>query len=870
MWIPPIKALSVPTIRMIARGTLFFTIAFFGTCRTSEAQDYTNPASSDKTVAVNTDLNATESPSSSQTTAPAAAQDVTSTGSTSTNTFKISGEARAAMGIDSGGNAIFRRANDDLNERNFRILSNNAFDQNINTYDPAIYSRLKVVMDASVLASVVSVHLNLTADPWSYTGKSSEQVVTSNFGDTAKVQYLWWGNTGYTVNQIVHSNLDGNSFNLPETKVTNNIVPAQTQAGNFTPNDQFHIPAMKLDYTFMPVREAWVDIKPTDQLKLRIFPMGYEDQALTTDDPLRLSNNREWWAESPWIDGWQPGNLNTNVGGGPTFLRGQWDKTLSFFTRDSDGLRLTALRGVSLDANPTDETSWKTTIASPKTLWQDYGDISTLAASSRLKQYIGNLFYVGTTADVHQGYNNGNKDAENYTGGVDTGIIPVKGVKVSGEWATSKSRYDETTSAFTTKFHGNAYYGSIEASTNPEDMINKDYYNYLPIEKTDNFFKTRFYFARMDDGFESSLSDYNGTSGDSFWGEHLTFYPSDYRYLPGVSPGLSQYDLAPFSIGNGINYGQKVISWRGDTDLLNGKLHGLLDFRRVTDNRDDNNIETVTRTGWTFDATDRLTTKLLFIWHDLPKTVAGFDPFLKVDNFANQPFLSTDPNGIPIKGGEDPDLKTGSLGARYALTDWAALNGVWEITNDITLGTNDFPQGDLNSSSFTTVIQNGKRFEVPVPFLFDQGSFDQPPYQYHNIFKSGLELTPTEKWHIYLDYTRNPNKFAGNIDDNMNHYGIETSYVPTPKIGFFARYTLSQGYDINRLVNNHSLENRDFNNFFFEARMILPKDVTMSIQYGVGPAYNVETQSTDPALAFYATTVLQTQHIIRIVFDKKF
>ena len=157
-----------------------------------------------------------------------------------------------------------------------------------------------------------------------------------------------------------------------------------------------------------------------------------------------------------------------------------------------------------------------------------------------------------------------------------------------------------------------------------------------------------------------------------------------------------------------------------------------------------------------------------------------------------------------------------------------------------------------------------------VPFLYDQGSFEQAPYPYYNIFKSGLELTPTEAWHIYMDYTRNPNEFAGNIDDNMNHYGIETSFVPTPKIGFFARYTLSQGYDINRLVNDHQLDYRNYNNFFFETRMILPKDVTLSIQYGVGPSYDYQTSNTNPSLTFYATHVVETQHIVRIVFDKKF
>jgi len=367
----------------------------------------------------------------------------------------------------------------------------------------------------------------------------------------------------------------------------------------------------------------------------------------------------------------------------------------------------------------------------------------------------------------------------------------------------------------------------------------------------------------MDQGFESSLSNYHETRKDSFWSEHLTFYPSDYRYMPGITPVQSEYDLEPFAIGNGMDYGRSAISWRGDVNLMEGKLQGLADVRHVTNNHGDN-IETVSRTQWTYKATDKLTTKTLLLWHALPKTTVGVDPFV-TNGDTGQNLANT-----AVIGGKDPSLKTGSLGARYALTDWADLNGVWEYTNDFTLGTNDFPQGVLNSSSFITYTQYGKTYRKVYPFLYNQGSFEQAPYEYHNIFKTGLELTPSEKWHVYLDYTRNPNGFAGNIDDNMNHYGIETSYVPVPKIGFFARYIFSQGYDINRLVNDKNLDYRGFNNFFFETRMILPKDLTMSIQYGVGPSYIIKTSSTDPSLAYYATTVVGTQHIVRIVFDKKF
>jgi hypothetical protein len=549
-----------------------------------------------------------------------------------------------------------------------------------------------------------------------------------------------------------------------------------------------------------------------------------------------------------------------------SFYKGQWDKTLSFFTRDSDGQRLTALRGVTLNAEPTDETSLDATVATPKTLWQNYDDMSALAGSARLKQFVSDLFYIGAVGNMHEGYDSDEQiDAENYTEAVDSGLMVMKNIKVSAEYAHSNSIYDESTPEYRTEYKGNAYYVSLEtASPQDEDMLKKDYFGMQPADKGEAFYKSEIYFARMDSGFESSLSDYNQTRSDSFWADHLTFYPSDYRYLPGISPSQSQDDLSPFAIGNGIDYGRSVFSWRGDVNLFDGKVQGLADVRHVMAN-DDSDIETVTRAEITYNVTDNLTTKALYLWNDLPKTVAGVDPFLTVDNTAAQNLAN-----VAVQGGEDPSLQTGSLGARYALTEWAALNGVWEYTNDVTLGTDDYPEGDLNSSYFTTYTQNGRTFKESIPFLYDQSYFEQAPYPYYNIFKTGLELTPTDKWHIYLDYTRNPKEFAGNIDDNMNHYGIESSFLLTPKIGFFARYTLSQGYDVNRLVNDRQLDYRDYANVFFEARLILPKDVLLSIQYGVGPAYNVQTSTTNPALAFYTTAVLQTQHIVRIVFDKKF
>ncbi|MDE2214691.1 MAG: hypothetical protein KGJ61_06185 [Candidatus Omnitrophica bacterium] len=813
-------------------------------------------------------------PSSAASQAPSQAAD--SQDSLHLNSYKISGEVRTSAGIYSNGHTVFTRANADLNERNYRILSSEALNNNINTYDPALFSRLQFAVDASVAASIVSLHLNVFVDPWSFTAKSGTQLVTSQWGDQAKVQYLWWGNTNYTVNRIINTSRYGGSFALPELKPNGSTVPPVSVASSiqnqYGQTDVFNIPAEKLNYSFFPVREAWADIKPPNSdFKLRIFPMAFEDQALTTDDPLKLSNNAEWWDSSPWLNSWQPGNLNT--GDNPiNFTKGYWDNSLAFFTRDSFGQRLTALRGVSLSWKPGDETSVEGTVASPKTLWQNYSEFTTVPGAVRLKQFIGDLFYIGAVGNMHQGYTPaGDLDAENYVGAVDTGAMALKNVKFNAEVARSQSHYDETTPDYATKYNGNAYYVSLTASSNPENMLKKDYFGLLPQEQTDTFFKSTVYYARMDQGFESSLSNYHQTRDDSFWAENVTFYPSTYRYLPGVAPSQSQYDLEPFAVGTGIDYGRSVVRWVGDVNLLDGTMQGTADIRHVTDNYG-HNIQTEGRTLWTYKPLPKLTTKALFLWDALPKTststIYGASQTL-------DPFVTSGTTGDPlvdsaVTPGKDPSIKSTSLGARYQLTGWAALNGVWEYTNDVNLGTDSFPQGDLNSTFFSTYTQNGRLYTEEVPQLYDQQYFHQPPYPYYNIFKAGLEITPSRKWHIYMDYTRNPNKFAGNIDDNMQHAGIETSYLLTPKIGFFARYTFSQGYDINRLVNDHQLDYRNYNNFYFETRMILPKDLTMSLQYGVGPAFNVLTSATDPALAYYSTTVLETQHIVRIVFDKKF
>ena len=130
-----------------------------------------------------------------------------------------------------------------------------------------------MVLDASVAASVVSFHLNVSADPWSYTSANPTPCcIPGEGGDVARVQYLFWGNTGYTVNQIVNTMQNGDTFALPEVKTKGNIVPAQSITSTY--GNIFNIPAAKIDYSFFPIREAWVDIKPTDEIAFAYFSDG--------------------------------------------------------------------------------------------------------------------------------------------------------------------------------------------------------------------------------------------------------------------------------------------------------------------------------------------------------------------------------------------------------------------------------------------------------------------------------------------------------------------------------------------------------------------------------------------------------------------
>jgi len=124
------------------------------------------------------------------------------------------------------------------------------------------------------------------------------------------------------------------------------------------------------------------------------------------------------------------------------------------------------------------------------------------------------------------------------------------------------------------------------------------------------------------------------------------------------------------------------------------------------------------------------------LYHHLPKTVDGIDPFM-VNADTDRPFDNT-----AIVDDRDPSLQTYSVGGSIEPIDALSLWAVWERTNDTTVGTGNFPRGLLDGSSFATRDEEGHIVRFPTNFLFGQGFFPQPPYPFFDIYRAGVSFSP--------------------------------------------------------------------------------------------------------------------------------
>lgn len=774
---------------------------------------------------------------------------------------KVKGSTQLSVGI-TGDDFIWKQADNNLNEEDSRIFSDNALNRRTNTFDTRVYDRLEVQVDSDN-ESGVNFHTDLTVDPWSFTGKGPKMTVGSAFGDTADVELKYWSNTGYTIGEIVNTNRYGNSFALPQIKVNDGSTDFTSVNGAYFPPDTFFIPASKIERQFQPVREFWVDYMQ-EGAKVRVFPLAYQDQAYTSDDPLVLSNNRNYWQQSPWLNRWQAGHVNTGVT--PfDFTKGRFDDSLAYATRDSDGKFLTGLRGFSFDISPVEDFTLTSTFATPKDLWQDYYSVDNLMDATRATYRLLDNLSLGALFTYRLGLDeNQAQDATHYLWGTDVGYEPIEGLRLDAEVATSKSLENQATTDYKTKSRGNAYYFSATGTYPRVSLMDAQFgYGGIRPDKTDQFFaKYKFYYAHMDEGFYPALSTYRETRDDAFWSRHIHFRkPFAYYYAGLYEPGLTWDTVDAHRIGDGIDIGRDTLGFRVETSSDEKKLGNLLDVRNVH-KVDGKLAENVVRDEVTFQVTDQLTSKLLALYQKMPKTKGGFDPFM-FDKSTDLPLINTF-----IEDGKDPSLATGSFGLRYAFTEQVALSGVWEYTNDYTLAYDNFVRGDLNSSSLVLFNEYDRLYRRDNPFLYSQNLFPLPPYKFYNIWKTGLEVSPLENLEIYLDYAINEFKSAGYIDDNINHLGLEVTYLPHKKFSLFLRYAYSQWNDINRMLAGNDKIYLGHHNFSTEFRYMPSKDDELIMQYGESGRAPVGTVTYDPFGGSLAT--LDTRHIVRLYYRRRF
>ncbi|MDD5347843.1 MAG: hypothetical protein PHT59_04440 [Candidatus Omnitrophica bacterium] len=744
------------------------------------------------------------------------------------------------------------------------MQSTDSLNRREKTFDPAIYDRLKLAIDTDPAKDGFGFHTGIFVDPWAFTGTSDTLLLVGAGGDSARVQLKYWSNTSHTLNETVYTLQNGDSFNLPEIKVKDGkTVPTTitTTWGNI-----ITIPEMKIHRDFQPVRELWFDYKNDDSLKLRVFPFATEAQAYTSDDPLRLSNNRMFWEDSPWIRRWQTGNYNSSAAP-VSFRKGYWDNSISYMVRDSGGVRLTSLRGLTLEGKPTDSTHFTTSWATPKDPWQDYSDYDNISGATRLVTAVSDNLKIGATHTMRIGFTEDEQktDMRNQVIAADATFEFIEGAKASAEVAHSNSQYDLSSPEFETKARGNAYLFSLVARYPAKPILDTSYDAIQPDKGEPYMSKLRFFAAHMDEGFDPALSSYRQTRRDSFWSRHIHFNrPLEYFYQGLYYPPMKYDDVRPFAIGNGIDIGRDALGLRWEASW-DQKVDNLFDIRNVR-TTEGKFVETVTRDELTWRVNERLTAKALGIYQHMPRTKGGVDPFLYDPETGE---YLTDWSSDPIDDGKDPSLKTGSVGLEYALTDWLSVNGVYERTNDYTLAYDNFPRGILNSAQPSLAYSEyGNTYLRDRAFLYDQQYFPQPPYEFYNIFKLGMRIMPVDKLEVYLDYTRNQFDQAGQISDDMNHIGLEVGYLPTEKLGLYLRYTYSIWNDLDRLVAGDT-KSVGHHNVFLAGRYRPSEDDELVLEYGVSPNYPLmELSSTNPFGGGLQT--IDTQHIIRLYYRRKF
>ncbi|MCK4859012.1 MAG: tetratricopeptide repeat protein [Candidatus Omnitrophica bacterium] len=541
----------------------------------------------------------------------------------------ISGEYRLGMGVYSNEEVEWKKADADLQENGWRYLYG---DKRFNTFDPAIYSRLRLNIKASVPENW-NLGVKLVVDPWSFRGKTQRfRIYNSAKSDYADIQLKYWSNLDTTISQTIRTH-KGNVLDISEIRIKDGkIVPTAVSAAwsdelqqGWT--DSFGtIPDYKISQEFKPIRNLWAEYK-SDEWRIRVFPLGGQEEALTSDDPLGLSNHHIYWEPSPWLDYWQAGVHYTASAVG--WEDGEWKK--DWYTEDSGHQWLRRLRGISFSNSGHSNLYLQATAAAPLDVWDNYSELNALPMAIRLKYKLSEKWQLGTTQTGRIGYSDKNKDATVWAGGVDLQCELSKNIALRSEIAHSRKKENLLTSARKEEKDDEAYKTEFAVKI---PTLFPNYYQDIPLDVDLSY-------TQIGENFYAPLASYAYTRDDRAWGRYLSFFPRSFE------------DEA-VRLGDSADVNRKVYNFTLKSKLFNSRLRPLFNYRNAHRVSSSKFVEGIYRGELEYDILSNFKSKLMYVYSDKPE-----------DN--QQRKISTE----RIAGG-----------LRYKFTGWLAAETICTHTNE--------------------------------------------------------------------------------------------------------------------------------------------------------------------------------------------
>ncbi len=759
----------------------------------------------------------------------------------------ISGEYRIAFGVTED-DFIWKDANADYHnmpgDTSWRYIYGK---DRQNSYDKAIYSRLKIDMDAHI-TDTISGFGQMVIDPWTFVGKKRVYVTGTN-GDNVQIDYKYWSNVRSTINETYRTEM-GDVVSIAENKVEGDKTSIGRYTGLFDwGSNTFNIPEQEIDRMYVPIRKLWVEYN-AEPYKAKVFAMAGQEEALTSDDLMRLSNNKVWWEEGAWLDRYDQSQAfkrrGTSAPAGFTGSReplkkGQWVRNLSFVAKDSDENFLTFLRGASLKADFANGVSVDMVAATPRSLWDTYEQATNIPAALRIKAPISDKFTLGGLYTFKGGMRHQSLEAMNNLGAIDGSYQIFNNTELLGEFAVSNMRTEEA-SGYNNHYTG--YAGSLGLKNQGSIALTSG---------TEDKYEFKASFASMNDRFFPGLSNYRFTRKEFEFAKHIYFDDLDPRN-------------EAIMFGDGMDIGRNAFNFKAKAEFPDKNMDTKFDFRTVyTDGNE--HIEDVYRLEGTYQPVEKLTLKGLAFYKHLPMTKKGIDPLMnaKSSYSAFTDYFAYDDiwlENAAVEEDKDPSIGSFSGGLKYDFTDYFTGVSIFETTND----PKDYPRGLLNNVWVGDYYKDGIVWDKVVPFLYDQSTFGLPGYTYYNIYKTRFTYYPFDPLKITLKYTYNENKYAMAIDDNPTAQGIEFEYKPCPNTTFGFLYQYTRQRDLYKeFVMGQGTHFDGHHNIFAALDYQLNQDQHLRVTYGSYVGYDHNTPENHDDI-----NALDTRHIVRVAYTGTF